>query len=434
MRASLAIWLLALLPGLTLAQGSQDALRNTYSLDSETRFWAEVRQRDSDIARLQSQYRDSQRSAWNSEAVARAKTPQQARIEEINARVQATHRASAADFTEVGMDLYFGDGVPVNRELGMYFLKQAGDEHTINWHYAQFVLGTIYWNGKGTKPDPQAGLDWFRLAAGNGNVLAQSKLIEALVMGERVPKDVAEAARWADRLEHALFDATIAPASFQPGSAPGSGFADDAQRASAAVAVAGLAVLGLHDLARGRFWLGRAAQWGCKSCAALVSQDIAAPIWLRIEPYQLGLQVLGVNIMIPPYRGEWSAAPWQSNTETRQALRLSGGTTAGAVIVTLARKTSGTCGNAMLALELRDGLPRISLPALAPERGLEWLNDWYFFALQEDDGLYAFCRDIPGGFLVVTVLSEKEGRPRTWVAPAFDAVRPIVNQVAAALH
>jgi hypothetical protein len=61
---------------------------------------------------------------------------------------------------------------------------------------AQYLLGVIYQDGRGTPRDGLEALKWFRLAAAQGDADAQFSLGLTYAEGRGVPKDDAEAAEW----------------------------------------------------------------------------------------------------------------------------------------------------------------------------------------------------------------------------------------------
>ena len=69
-------------------------------------------------------------------------------------------------------------------------LADQGDD------FAQFVLGTMYSNGRGVSQDYAEALKWYRLAVDKGNSLAQFGLGFMYAEGHGVPQDYTEAARW----------------------------------------------------------------------------------------------------------------------------------------------------------------------------------------------------------------------------------------------
>ena len=390
-----------------------------------------MRERDKALAQQQQAYRDAARSTWQEQETAVPMTPQRARIEEIGDQLNATGKASAADLTEAGMDLYFGDGVPRIADDGLYFIKLAADEKQFNYHYAQLVLGDIYWKGQGMKADKPTGLAWYRTAARNGNIIAMSNLVQHLTVGVGIPKDLDEAAHWADALEAKLWQEPSAASSTAVATAPGEAFADIEQRSTAAMLVAAVSMLAEHDRARGLYWMEQAGRWGCEECAKVMSGVDYSSEGLPGELHELELTLLGVQIVVPPYRGRWAAGAFDLRGQVRQGMRLDPGTPAGKMFAVLEPEQGSDCGAPMLKMELGERLQRVSLPALDPNATL--FEGWYPFALEIEQGSYVLCRDSPKGHMLVTLVAADPNQSQGWVKLAFDQSRPIVDDISRAM-
>ena len=89
------------------------------------------------------------------------------------------------------------------------------------------------------------------------------------------------------------------------------------------------------------------------------------------------------------------------------------------------------CGTPMLKLELGERLPPMSLPALDPNATL--FTGWYVFALESAPGSYILCRDLPTGYMLVTLVAADPNQPQSWVKLAFDQARPIVDEIVSAM-
>lgn len=61
---------------------------------------------------------------------------------------------------------------------------------------AQYLLGKMSANGKGSNLDRAAAVNWYRRAADQGNADAQFKLGDMLFKGEGVAKNQAEGLKW----------------------------------------------------------------------------------------------------------------------------------------------------------------------------------------------------------------------------------------------
>jgi len=69
-------------------------------------------------------------------------------------------------------------------------LAEAGDSAL------QFILGTMYWRGKGTLEDHAEAFKWFRLSAEQGYADSQYMLGIMYSQGRAIPQDRAEAFKW----------------------------------------------------------------------------------------------------------------------------------------------------------------------------------------------------------------------------------------------
>jgi TPR repeat protein len=79
------------------------------------------------------------------------------------------------------------------------------DKEKINWYrlaaeqghvLAQFAVGVVYYQGRGVPQDYREAAKWYRKAAEQGFVLAQGELAEMYDKGEGVPEDDQEAVKW----------------------------------------------------------------------------------------------------------------------------------------------------------------------------------------------------------------------------------------------
>ena len=61
---------------------------------------------------------------------------------------------------------------------------------------AQSNLGVMYGNGRGVPQDDAEAVNWYRLAAEQGNAYAQSRLGVMYYNGQGVPQDDGEAVKW----------------------------------------------------------------------------------------------------------------------------------------------------------------------------------------------------------------------------------------------
>lgn len=61
---------------------------------------------------------------------------------------------------------------------------------------AEYNLGTMYYNGEGTRRDYAESLKWYRMAAGHGDVESARRVGFMYANGQGVPRDEAEALKW----------------------------------------------------------------------------------------------------------------------------------------------------------------------------------------------------------------------------------------------
>ena len=73
---------------------------------------------------------------------------------------------------------------------------------TSNHAYAQYFLGRMYLEGRGTDKDPAAAAKWLRKAAEQGVKEAQYQMGKLYLQGEGVPKDRAQAYGWLSCAAH----------------------------------------------------------------------------------------------------------------------------------------------------------------------------------------------------------------------------------------
>ncbi len=66
-------------------------------------------------------------------------------------------------------------------------------------HDAQYLIGMMYFNGRGIPRDVELGCTWVERAAQNGYARAQMQLAVLYSVGQGKPKDFAEAVRWYER-------------------------------------------------------------------------------------------------------------------------------------------------------------------------------------------------------------------------------------------
>ena len=84
-------------------------------------------------------------------------------------------------------------GIPQDYKEAVKWYRLAADQ---GYASAQFLLGTMYFNGQGVPQDYKEAVKWYRLAADQGNPGAQSNLGLMYDNGQGVPQDYKEAVKW----------------------------------------------------------------------------------------------------------------------------------------------------------------------------------------------------------------------------------------------
>jgi TPR repeat protein len=99
----------------------------------------------------------------------------------------------------VSLGIYYADGIvgsPIKadldraREMFAYAASYFGDAD------AQYRLGRMYFDGKGSVRDPRQAARWLTLSAGKGQPQAQALLGSMLFRGDGVPKQAARGLMW----------------------------------------------------------------------------------------------------------------------------------------------------------------------------------------------------------------------------------------------
>jgi TPR repeat protein len=98
----------------------------------------------------------------------------------------------AAGFN-LAMQLYHGDGVPVDLARAFRLIRPAADAGDVN---AQHLLGNMYSLGQGTAKDAGQAVLWHTKAAEQGDVAVQAALGYRYLIGDGVAKDMAKAIKW----------------------------------------------------------------------------------------------------------------------------------------------------------------------------------------------------------------------------------------------
>ena len=103
-----------------------------------------------------------------------------------------------------------GRGVPQDDAEAIQWYRLAAEQGDAS---AQFNLGLMYDNGRGVPQDDAEAIQWYRLAAEQGYASAQNNLGLMYMNGEGVPQDNVEAHMWlnlaASRLSGADRERTV---------------------------------------------------------------------------------------------------------------------------------------------------------------------------------------------------------------------------------
>lgn len=106
------------------------------------------------------------------------------------------HRAEAGDsfaMVELGMDFFYGRGMPQDYQQGVGWLRQAADAGNAK---GMNNLGVMYANGNGVPKDSRQAAMWYHKAADVGYAPAMANLGSMYEKGDGVPKDSQQAIRW----------------------------------------------------------------------------------------------------------------------------------------------------------------------------------------------------------------------------------------------
>ena len=93
----------------------------------------------------------------------------------------------------LGVALFDGElGIP-NKELGMFWLKKAAENHHVS---AQVRYGINRYQGVGVEADQNDGAQWLLKAANAGNPVAMNRVAKIYRIGAGLNIDAIEAAKW----------------------------------------------------------------------------------------------------------------------------------------------------------------------------------------------------------------------------------------------
>jgi TPR repeat protein len=94
---------------------------------------------------------------------------------------------------QIGNMHYNGHGVPQDYAEAAKWYRRAAEQGNV---YAQSILGAMYANGQGFPQDYAEAAKWFRKAAEQGEATAQCNLGTMYDNGQGIPQDYAEAVKW----------------------------------------------------------------------------------------------------------------------------------------------------------------------------------------------------------------------------------------------
>ena len=103
----------------------------------------------------------------------------------------------------LGKEFYFGWNIPQDLDRAFRYLTtaaKAGDA------LSQFLLGFMYWSGRGTEPDQDKALEWFLPAAEQGIAEAMYNVAKILLDKDE-EKNREEAIQWLEKSSDAGYGA-----------------------------------------------------------------------------------------------------------------------------------------------------------------------------------------------------------------------------------
>ncbi|MEB3295562.1 MAG: DUF2610 domain-containing protein [Synechococcales bacterium] len=90
-----------------------------------------------------------------------------------------------------------GEGISTSSERAAYWLRRSAVR---GFSRAQFFYGSLlYWGDRGIKGNPVEGMEWWEIAAENGNTAALVKLGDAYRFGEHISKDLEKSEKYYQR-------------------------------------------------------------------------------------------------------------------------------------------------------------------------------------------------------------------------------------------
>ena len=102
----------------------------------------------------------------------------------------------------LGKEFYFGWNIDQDLDRAFRYLTVAAKDGDA---MSQFLLGFMYWSGRGTEPDQDKALDWFLLASDQGVPEAMYNVAKILLAKDE-EKNREEAIEWLKRSANAGYD------------------------------------------------------------------------------------------------------------------------------------------------------------------------------------------------------------------------------------
>ena len=103
----------------------------------------------------------------------------------------------------LGKEFYFGWNIPQDLDRAFRYLTTAAKSGDA---LSQFLLGFMYWSGRGTEPDEDKAYEWFLPAAEQGIPEAMYNVAKIL-LNRDFENNKAEATAWLNKSANAGYDA-----------------------------------------------------------------------------------------------------------------------------------------------------------------------------------------------------------------------------------
>ncbi len=123
--------------------------------------------------------------------------------EKLQACIQLCEEGDPEMCAFLGKEFYYGWNIPQDLDRALRYLTVASESGDA---ISQFTLGFMYWSGRGTEPDPDTALKWFRKAADQGVPEAMYNVAKIL-LSKDFDQNRDEAVRWLKRSSNAGYDA-----------------------------------------------------------------------------------------------------------------------------------------------------------------------------------------------------------------------------------